>query len=376
MELPTDFRTFLQEIRPTANQREDLQTGHKTLRRRLAKYEDLKDVIYTDFLQGSYRRATAVRPKGDARSDVDIIVVTKLDETEFTPREAMALFEPFLEKHYEGKWRKQGRSFGILMNYVELDLVLTSAPSESEEGILNSDAVRCDDSLEEARDWRLHPSWVSLEDRATRHDARVKLAEAKEEPEWKTEPLRIPDREANIWEDTHPLEQIRWTRDKNAVTDGHFVNVVKAVKWWRLENYDEPIHPKGFPLERLIGEVCPDDLNSVADGVTRTLEEIVTQYAVTVQNGGKPELPDYGVPDHDVFARISADDFADFYDQVKEGAQLARRALDSTDRTESGNLWREMFGGKFPKPPDGGGSKKDGFSSPDEPASPGRGRFA
>ena len=32
MELATDFKEFLQEIRPTPKQRQDLQTGHKTLR--------------------------------------------------------------------------------------------------------------------------------------------------------------------------------------------------------------------------------------------------------------------------------------------------------------------------------------------------------
>ncbi|MGA7119159.1 MAG: hypothetical protein WBY94_03630, partial [Polyangiaceae bacterium] len=80
MELPTDFKEFLQEIRPTENQRSDLKTGHTTLRERLNADEGLKKCLISDFLQGSYRRATAIRPKGDRRSDVDIIVVTKLSE--------------------------------------------------------------------------------------------------------------------------------------------------------------------------------------------------------------------------------------------------------------------------------------------------------
>ena len=175
---------------------------------------------------------------------------------------------------------------------------------------------------------------------------------------------------------THPLEQIRWTRDKNARTNRHFINVVKAIKWWRLENHEEPKHPKGFPLERLIGECCPDGIESVADGVTRTLETIVSQYAFHVQVGGKPQLPDYGVPTHDVFKRISADDFKKFYEHVEDGASVARRALDSGDRTESGNLWRKMFGSKFPKPPEDGRSKKAGYTQPTAPAVPGSGRFA
>ena len=32
-----------------------------------------------------------------------------------------------------------------------------------------------------------------------------------EDSNWKDEPLLIPDREADAWDKTHPLEQIRWT---------------------------------------------------------------------------------------------------------------------------------------------------------------------
>ena len=375
MELKTDFGTFLGEIRPTQNQRNDLQTGHTTLRERLNADEGLKKAFVSDFLQGSYRRATAVRPKSDRCSDVDIVVVTKLSESEYAPAKAMDQFTPFLDKHYKGKWKQQGRSIGIELSYVELDLVLTSAPSEAEIGILLSAAVTSDDDIEEARDWRLHPSWLALASR-DRVDAAIRLAEAKSEDEWKAGALRIPDRDANAWQWTHPLEQIRWTRDKNARTNRHFVNVVKAIKWWRLENYEEPKHPKGFPLERLVGECCPDGIQSVAEGVARTLETIVSQYAFLVQVGGKPQLPDYGVSTHDVFKRISADDFKKFYDQVKDGASVARRALDSNDRTESGHLWRQMFGSKFPEPPQNGGSKRVGYTPPTAAAVPGSGRFA
>ena len=375
MELKTDFETFLSEIRPTPGQREDLQVGHKTLRERLNADEGLKKAFVSDFLQGSYRRATAVRPKNDRRSDVDIIIVTKLSEAEYTPARAMDVFKPFLDKYYKGKWKQQGRSFGIELSYVELDLVLTSAPSEAEAGILLSEAVTSDDDIDEAQDWRLHRSWVALSSRE-RSDARTLLAEAKSEAEWKAKPLRIPDREANIWEWTHPLEQISWTRDKSARTSRHFVSVVKAIKWWRLENHEEPKHPKGFPLERLVGECCPDGIKSVAEGVVKTLEKIVSAYEPLVQVGDKPRLPDYGVPTHDVFKRISADDFRKFYEQVKDGAVLARRAFDAEDRTKSGNLWREMFGSKFPKPPENGGSKKAGYTPPTGPAVPGSGRFA
>lgn len=382
MDLPTDFKTFLQEIRPTASMRKDLQTGHKTLRSRLREDGDLAPIIVSDFLQGSYRRHTAVRPTGGKRSDVDIIVVTNLDEADYPdPAEAMDLFTAFLDKHYKDKWQPQGRSFGIKLDYVELDLVITSAPSEAEAGILKAEAVTDGEVLDEDSPeyglWRLNAQWLSEASRFNRIDADEIMKKAAAEPEWKPVPLRIPDRDAGEWEDTHPLQQIIWTRDKNAATNGHFVNVVKCIKWWRLVNHDEPKHPKGFPLERLVGKHCPDGISSVAEGVARTLERIVAEYGLNVLFGTKPELPDYGVPSHDVFSRITAEDFAAFYEQVKEGAALARSALDEEDRTKSGNLWRDLFGTKFPPPPDNGGSaKKGGFTEPTAAAVPGTGRFA
>ena len=206
-------------------------------------------------------------------------------------------------------------------------------------------------------------------------NASALLAESAQQPEWKSVPLRIPDRDAGRWESTHPIEQIRWTRDKNVRTSTHFVNVVKAIKWWKLENHDDLPHPKGFPLERVIGECCPDGVSSVAEGITRTFEEIVNRFALVIQANGKPTLQDYGVHTHDVLARISVEDFKRFYSYAGIAATIARNALDSTDRQESGTLWRKLLGNKFPEPPKGGDGGK-GFRPPTAPANPGQGRFA
>jgi hypothetical protein len=111
-ELTSSFNSFLAGIRPTENHNNDFITGHRTLKNRLLADEKLSPIIVSTFLQGSYRRATAIRPQGDKRADVDLVVVTKLMREEYTPQEAMNLFVPFLNKHYEGKWEFQGRSMG------------------------------------------------------------------------------------------------------------------------------------------------------------------------------------------------------------------------------------------------------------------------
>ena len=133
--VPSYFKDFLSNIRLSDNQVSDLKTGHTTLRKRLEADETLSKIIVSTFLQGSYRRSTAVKPKNGNKSDVDVIVVTKLDSEEYTPEEALDLFVPFLDKYYNGKYRIQGRSIGISLSYVDLDIVPTSAPSESETSI-------------------------------------------------------------------------------------------------------------------------------------------------------------------------------------------------------------------------------------------------
>lgn len=147
--VPSYFKDFLSNIRLSDNQVSDLKTGHTTLRKRLETDETLSKIIVSTFLQGSYRRSTAVKPKNGNKSDVDVIVVTKLDSKEYTPEEALDLFVPFLDKYYKDKYRIQGRSIGISLSYVDLDIVPTSAPSESETGILQDEAIISEYTIED-----------------------------------------------------------------------------------------------------------------------------------------------------------------------------------------------------------------------------------
>lgn len=377
MELNSYFSDFLQEIRPTDKQKEQFRTAHTELREKLNADDALSPIIVTDFLQGSYRRATAVRPSKGCKADVDVILVTKLSNVEFTPAEAMQKFVLFLDKHYKDAYEFQSRSIGIESEGVDLDLVITAAPSEQEMGILKSEAVTADDSPEEVDDWRLVKSWVSRAHRIGGKSAAL-LLEAAREPEWKLSPLLIPDRDRKEWERTHPLAQIKWTWEKNKACGGHYVNVVKAVKWWRRVRHPEVKHPKGYPLEHLIGVCCPDGITSVAEGVTQSLEAMVRRYESYAKVKQTPSLWDHGVPEHNVLHRISGEDFSTFLGQVADAAKIARRALDADTIGESAEAWRELFGDMFPKlPGDDGdrGSGKGGYTKRTGVTSIGGGRW-
>lgn len=381
MELPSYFIDFLAKIRLTVEQRTDCCDGHTTLRKRLFADEALKAIVVSTFLQGSYRRFTAIRPHEGRRADVDVVVVTRLDSEEVPPVAALERFRPFMREHYKGKYEYQERSIGIELSYVDLDLVVTAAPSEADVELLRSDSVVTQKSLEELDDWRLVPSWLDP-DRRSGFRAKSLMEQAAAEPEWKLSPLYIPDRDVEEWEQTHPLEQLRWTRDKNRATTRHYVNVVKAVKWWRRVNYTEPEYPKGYPVEHLVGACCPDGIPSVGYGVTVTLESIAVKYKEYANSGNVPFLPDHGVPEHNVFARISGEDFALFHSQVCEAAVLARAALNSESIVDSVRGWQRLFGDQFPNPPsdddgnDDDGPKKGGFTPRKEESMIDSGRFA
>jgi hypothetical protein len=364
MELNSYFTTFLRNIRPTDPELKDYQQGHSVLRERLGKDEKIKELMITTFLQGSYRRHTAIKAEAGQRSDVDIVVVTKFSPTD-SPKRALEFFEPFCEKHYKGKWKRNDRSIGIELDRVSLDLVVTAAPSEAEEGLLKSASwVHMDELPRELNEARLVKGWMALGGPMNLDSRELQKIENAAKADWKNEPLLIPDREFEKWDRTHPLAQIEWTWEKNLDCNQNYINVVKAIKWWKRIRPDElPKYPKGYPLEHLIGAACPNGIDSVAEGVTRTLEEIVRKYPT------KPKLADHGVPEHDVMKRISDAEYSQFLKKIKEAAGIARAALDAEDLDVSGRYWQKLFGEEFPTPePDesggrGGFTKRDSGST-------------
>ena len=296
-----------------------------------------------------------------------MIVITTLIPGDYDPpTDALELFRTFLDTHYRNKWRFQGRSIGIALNEVDLDLVITAMPSDSVKALMSSGVFFGTDDLE---------ILSGQQPRLLAQLRELKLAQQQ------SQTLLIPDRDANAWEETDPVAQLLWTWDKNSKTNGHFVNVVKALKWWRRVHAPESKHPKSYPLEHLIGDCCCDGISSVAEGVTLTLENIVTEFASDVAMGRVPTcLRDRGV-DQDVLKRVTAEEFSKFYDDAGAGAAIARAALDHEDSVESARLWRKLLGEEFPEPEksdggnDEGGNTQGGYTKRSAPTSVGGARF-
>lgn len=339
----TAFERFQKNIRLPEELADQCHEEHLRLRGLLLTDGDLRDIIVSTFLQGSYRRDTGTKPNGeDAHTDVDVVVVTTLDPNRYTPDLVVARFTPFLERNYPGQWERQDRSIKITPTGkdVTLDLVVTAAPSKIQQEFFES----VDPVFKAARTGVPAPEALNF------REAFDRIAKSARLEEWQREPLLIPDRELKQWQRTHPLEQIRWTQEKNEDTGGKYISVVRAIRWWRKENPGGK-YPKSYPLEHLVGDTCPDDVGSVAEGVTLALEAIRDNFRIYVQTGRKPTLPDRGVPEHDVFKRITAEQFATFWRLVETAAGKARTALNADGNANSMVLWRDLLGPEFPQPP-------------------------
>jgi hypothetical protein len=356
MDLSSQFDDYLSAIRLTDKQREACIAAHQEVREKVASDPNLSKIVVATFLQGSYVRNTIIRPsKGDC-PDVDVVVVTRLSKDEYTPSQAISQFNDFLQENYKGRHHVQGRSIGIKFPTVDLDLVVTAAPSESVIGIMKSKEAQKSQDLGFLFDM------------------------PQKEDQWKSEPLLIPDRDVGRWVPTFPLAQLEWTRQKNKATNGHFVNVVKAIKRWQDLNGDGK-RPKGFLIERLVGEHCPDGIQSVAEGIEAVLRGIKDTYGPNARNGTVPVVTDTGIPSNNVFKRVSVEEFRDFYGRARVASAVATDAYNDPDPSSCRNKWCALLGKDFPSDSGGGGSNRGpgpviGFPPPAKPAQVRPGRFA
>ena len=112
----------------------------------------------------------------------------------------MNVFVPFLDKYYKDKYEFNSRSIKIALNYVEMDLVVTSAPSESQEDILESDSVKSliTPDQDSGSDWVLLKTWIEPRRRSI-YKSFSFLEERKRLTGWQSETLRNPDREQKKW---------------------------------------------------------------------------------------------------------------------------------------------------------------------------------
>ena len=292
-----DPNPILQDVEPSSTTKKDAKNGHENLRKYLREDDVFQEYHVSDFLSGSYKRNTAIRPRklnGElARPDVDIIVVTN-HKTEDDPKEVIDLLYNSLKDKYS-TIRKQDRSVGIETSKVDMDVVPIIAP----------------DGMEGT--------------------------------------LYIPDRKLEEWLETNPPRHSSWTTDVNNKSNGNFKPLVKLMKWWRRENPTISRKPKGFVIECIVAECMDYEESNYGELFVGTLEFIVDKYSLDILLESVPHIDDPGVPGNSVTEGVSFSAFRGFYNKVKSHAEKGRKALNEEDNEEALKLWREILGDRFPE---------------------------
>jgi hypothetical protein len=287
VELASDFKAIVSSIQPSEDNVADAKAAHEKVREQLRTDREFKDAHKDTFLSGSYARHTAI----NEINDVDVICILDIDASITQPEVVLAWTEGILAKYYKDP-KRQGRSVGAqAAKGVWLDIV-PATPISGDEG-----------------------------------------------------PLWIPDREAKTWVQTHPKGQIRAATDKNKTTNDYYVQIVKLMKFWR-DRLPTSCRPKSYILESLIhGAIGVPSSHAVA--VVNILEGIDRDYGIYRSLNVVPTIFDPGYTSVNVAKHWEFKDFNEFMAEVKAAAITARKALDSTDESESRKLWSQVFGPKF-----------------------------
>lgn len=314
MATETQFEALLSDIEQSKTTRKQISKEHQKVRGFLKEHEDFNLVHRHTFLTGSQARHTAIRPKtilGEIeRPDADVIVVTN-HELENTPNDVIQFLRDILEQEFDLDEQEHTRSVGIYSGEVELDVVIVIAPSNS---------------------WEIQDS----------EDLTIEALSERQ--------LYLPDIANNQWIETNPPKQIKWSTKVNDDTRCYFKPMVKLLKWWRRENSTKLTgrHPKGFVLECLIAECMPKDAIGYEDAFLKLLSNIKNKYGPLVGLKQVPCIFDPGVASNNVFSRVSFDEFESFYNLITTHNELAQTAVKKGDTFEALELWREIFGSRFP----------------------------
>jgi hypothetical protein len=299
MILKTYFERFVSNVQPTDDRVSAISDAHTTLRGHLTDDAELLFPIADSFLSGSYARKTAIDPIKDA----DIILV--LEHT-----------------HISGD-RKEPRPRDVLENFRSaIDLFYDEVNLETQRRSIQ----------------------VHLAEEDVRMDVVPAIA-----PSGKDERLWVPDYHQNHWVESWPKAHIDYSRDKNSGSDGQFVRLVKALKWWRAQQLDKRA-PKSFLLEVMTAQylVARD---SLPESFEATVKAMHAAYTPLVSQGRLPSIIDPGVGGDLVDScQWSFAEFSYFTQHLGTLVSVAGRANSaSSSKEDTIKEWRSVFGEMYPE---------------------------
>lgn len=290
MELNSYFRGLLANIEPNPSDVKRAKQAHEDLRILFLKDEEISKADPDSYLSGSYARDTAL----NHIKDVDIILLIDLNHNTTEPKVVLAWLQAALQKYYNHKVIRQGRSVKVTTD-IGFDLdVVPAVPLSYRDG----------------------PVW-------------------------------IPDRDVQQWVATHPKGQIAFGVEKNKATDGYYKHLVKIMKYWRDRLPTEAARANSYIIESLVAESLLRTPSTYGQCVVDILRTIYTNYAAYLNTGIVPKISDPGYPSVNVAKRWKFQEFEAFMQEIKTAWSIASTALAEDDKEKSILLWKRLFGEKF-----------------------------
>lgn len=300
------FEVFISNINPDPEAVAFAIDAHEPVRGCLEGQDEFQEYVESSFLYGSYKRRTAV---GDIK-DVDIVILTNfdIDDEKNAPRKVLRKLKDALARCYDDPDNPEYQRRSIRIN---------EPLPENEDVEMTLDII---------------PAVVVTN---------------------KDEPLRVPDRDVEEWIWTHPRGHLEYTTQLNSDEHGkkRFVPLVKIMKWWwkyqcevRQPEVERP-KPKGFWVECLTGEHFDTSQTAWSDHFIAVLESVSEKYT---NADAVPELQDPGLENEIIKTSMTLEELEVFVEAVNESLELATLARDASDPLTSSELWREIFGDKFP----------------------------
>ena len=295
------FTEFIKDINPSPTTNARSKASHAWLRNALWADEIYQDKLLRDFLGGSYKRQTAVRPvtkSGDTeRPDVDIYVVVKGSIWTAEPED--------------------------LLN----ELFSALNRNRDEVGITSLKRNRCSIAVSTNQaDMDVSPLLERQSDGL----------------------YRIGNRNSGEWYATDPEQHSTWSSDRNEHFSGRFKPLVKMLKWAQRENPTKYRHPKSFSLEAIVAQHMGPTETHYGHLIHDTFDSFLAEYEWNRTFGFCPSLSDPAVAGGNLLAGVSGEAFCAFYDKIESHRNDAAKALEADNQDKATKHWRRIFGDRFP----------------------------
>jgi hypothetical protein len=296
MKLPKSFELFLRdEVNLNSTRVDRANETFETLTAFLKNSPRTGPLFIDTTKQGSLRQGTIIKPRKDETEfDVDLLLELNA-KAGFAPRDYLQLVhDAFMDSdRYKDKVDRRGKNRCVTVAYA---------------GDFHVDVVP-----------------------ATRSQAK----------------LFIMNRETNDFEPTDGDGYARWFAQKNALTAGRLVYVVRLLKYLRDEN-DWPV--KSILLTTLLGNsVGALATPAVYPDIPTSLALLVTQLDSWLQSQSKRPLVVNPVLPSEQFVRHWDDkSFAEFKRQFHDTRLKIDAAMISSTPEDSIDRWRTVFGDEFP----------------------------